>query len=181
MIRDDTQQPIEPALLTLLGLFDGPLADVRFPDVDRASLTEHAEQVRACASAVEAAEAALTEARLRLRAAREGLAQHGERALAYARVYAAGPNASAAAVPTAPEPSREGEAPASLLEVLSRITLPRAPAGAETLRKPRGAPEPVAPSGPEPKRRGPRARKRDDEARLFAEAEVAGAEAPAAE
>lgn len=175
MIRDDTQQPIDPPLLALLALFEGPLAEVRFPDVDRSSLAALAQQVRERASLVEAAEAALVEARVSLRAAREALAQHGERALAYARVYSAGSGRGAAASST------DGHAPdvASLGEALARITLSRAAPGAEASRKARSTQEQAPSARAETKRRGPRARKSDHEARLFLEAEVAGA--PAAE
>lgn len=80
--------PVTAPLLELLSLFDGPLKNVRFPDVDHASLVELAGGVRACTEDVERAEAALLVAKTALDERRESLLRMCQRALAYARVYA---------------------------------------------------------------------------------------------
>jgi hypothetical protein len=75
--------------LQLLELFHGPLRDVRFPDAD-------GERLGAAVAAVAVAKEALTRAEAEVEAARDALAEkqrvvahETERALAYARVYAA--------------------------------------------------------------------------------------------
>lgn len=80
--------PVAAPLLELLAVFEGPLKDVRFPDVDRAVLVELADGVRASAEDVERAGAALLAAKAALDDRREALLRMSQRALAYARVYA---------------------------------------------------------------------------------------------
>lgn len=82
--------PIDPALVDLLALFEGPLQAVRFPDVDHSTLTELAEAVRRGAEDVEQARAMLEAAEIALEERRQALLSRGQRALAYARVYADG-------------------------------------------------------------------------------------------
>lgn len=83
------QSPIPPALKDLLALFEeGPLAQVQFPDVDAAALREHAAAVDAAAQEVEVAAAAWAAAKRAVDERLEVLLQKGQRALAYARVYA---------------------------------------------------------------------------------------------
>jgi hypothetical protein len=77
------RDPIPAFVHGVLGLFGGPLADVRFPDIDRASLEALAQ---GCCDA----QAALESARARTRAAQEALGDRAQRALAYARVFALG-------------------------------------------------------------------------------------------
>lgn len=80
---------IAAPLLDVLSLFDGPLQKVTFPDVDRAKLHELAVEVRRAADEVEKARALLTAAEATLDERRRALATRSQRALAYARVYAA--------------------------------------------------------------------------------------------
>ncbi|MFO0713145.1 MAG: hypothetical protein U0353_25035 [Sandaracinus sp.] len=84
------RDPISPFVHDVLELFEGPLGEVRFPDADRASLTQLADAANEAQCEVEALEAALEAARARARAAQETLGDHASRALAYARVFAMG-------------------------------------------------------------------------------------------
>jgi hypothetical protein len=104
----------------VLELFQGPLSDVRFADVDAAVLANSAAEVESAASAVAQQEARLTELRQTLAERQDALLLLAQRAVAYARVYA--------------------EHDEALTEQLSRITLPRAgkPRKASTA-KPTGA------------------------------------------
>jgi hypothetical protein len=88
MTMDPDSNPIPTAVKELLALFDGPLADVRFPDVDGATLREQVASVDAAVKDVEAAAAAWAEAKRTVDARLETLLQKAQRTLAYARVYA---------------------------------------------------------------------------------------------
>lgn len=73
----------------LLELFQGPLRDVRFPDADGERLGAAVNAASAAAEAVAAAEAALETARASAVEKERVVAHETDRALAYARVYAA--------------------------------------------------------------------------------------------
>lgn len=88
MSSDPDQNPIPTAVKELLALFDGPLADVRFPEVDGTALREQAASVEAGVRDVEAAAAAWAEAKRTVDARLEILLQKAQRALSYARIYA---------------------------------------------------------------------------------------------
>lgn len=107
----DTSAIPEP-LLALLGLFESDFARVKFPDLDAAVLAEAARGVLSAAERVGAAETALEAARTELHEQQELLLHKGQRALAYARVFA--------------EDSPE------LLEKLQLIALPRSQKRART-------------------------------------------------
>jgi hypothetical protein len=80
-----------PALCAdVLALFAGPLAEVRFPDLDRASLETEATALLRAQHEVEALERSLDLARGRTRDAVAQLTAASQRALAYARVFAMG-------------------------------------------------------------------------------------------
>jgi hypothetical protein len=81
-------EPISPALRALLEVFSGELSGVKFPEVDEEVLEEAAARVREKAEAVARAQAALEAARQALAESQEVLLQKGQRALAYARVFA---------------------------------------------------------------------------------------------
>jgi hypothetical protein len=98
---------------SVLELFQGPLASVRFADIDAAGLVKLAAEVEAAATEVHEHEGKLTELKQALAQRQEALLVLAQQALAYARVYAEGDDA--------------------LLEAVNRITLPRA-------AKPRRAP-----------------------------------------
>jgi len=80
-----------PSTLTsqLLDLFQGPLRDVRFPDADGERLGAAVDAAVAAGEAVVRAEAALEAARAVLVEKERVVAHESDRALAYARVYAA--------------------------------------------------------------------------------------------
>jgi hypothetical protein len=105
MFDPSGNDPISPALQDLLKLFGQELATVKFPDMDRGVLEEAAAGVKEKAEAVAKAQAALDAARQSLHESQEALLQKGQRALAYARIYA--------------------EDDAELSEKLDAISLPR--------------------------------------------------------
>lgn len=80
--------PVPGSVQSLLELFQHELASVKFPDVDADVLSRAAESVRTAAVALEQAEAVVEAAREQLNAAQEALLHKGQRALAYARVFA---------------------------------------------------------------------------------------------
>jgi hypothetical protein len=105
MFDPSGNDPISPALQDLLKLFGQELATVKFPDMDRGVLEEAAAGVKEKAEAVARAQAALDAARQSLHESQEALLQKGQRALAYARIFA--------------------EDDAELSEKLDAISLPR--------------------------------------------------------
>ncbi len=74
----------------VLALFAGPLAGVRFPDVDAETLDGLAHEVAARAAAVEEAREALQRARTRLEESQREILAATDKGLAYARVFAGG-------------------------------------------------------------------------------------------
>jgi hypothetical protein len=88
MFDPSGSDPISPALQDLLKLFTQELATVKFPELDRGVLEEAAERVKEKAEAVAQAQAALEAARQALYESQEALLHKGQRALAYARIFA---------------------------------------------------------------------------------------------
>ena len=82
-------QPVQ-AVVTL---FEGPLAGVRFGDIDAAGLSKLAAEVTRAASELEQREAALTALRQELAQRQDALLALAQQALAYARIYAEGDEA----------------------------------------------------------------------------------------
>lgn len=82
--------PISPPIQAVLDLFDGPLGQVRFADIDSATLRRLAGEVEAAAAELEAQQAALDALRKATLEKQEHLLLQAQRALAYARVYAEG-------------------------------------------------------------------------------------------
>ena len=140
--------PISPAMRALLEVFSTDLSEVKFPDVDAEVLEEAAARVKAQADAVAQAQAALEAARQALGESQEALLQKGQRALAYARVFA--------------------EEDAALSTKLESISLPKA--GRKVARVDGGvaAEAPAQNDESAPKRRG-RPPKSRPSAPLFAE------------
>ncbi len=101
-----TDDPIPAHVREVLALFADELREVRFGELDAASLEALAERTREAALEVERAREALDAAHAALAAAREALSSHAAQALAYAKVFAAGDAALAArlAVLERPEP-----------------------------------------------------------------------------
>jgi hypothetical protein len=104
---------LPPPVQSVLELFQGPLASVRFADIDAAGLAQLAAEVEAASTDVREHENKLGELRQILAQRQEALLALAQQALAYARVYA--------------------ENDEALLEAVNRISLPRA-------AKPRKAP-----------------------------------------
>lgn len=86
----DVSASLPAGLEELLEIFAAELPEVRFADLDRAALEEDVARVRALAEGVARAEAAAAAARADLNAARDRLTSKGQRAIAYARIYAEG-------------------------------------------------------------------------------------------
>lgn len=73
----------------VLALFENELRDLRFGDLDASALTDRAERALAASAEVDEARAALDEARARQDEANAELSHQAEKALAYARIFAA--------------------------------------------------------------------------------------------
>lgn len=77
-----------PSLRELLTVFARELSTVSFPDVDHQALARQVAVVAERAAEVRRIEATLADARARMADAHEQLVARGQRALAYARIYA---------------------------------------------------------------------------------------------
>ena len=86
--HDDTPDLIAPALLELLAVFEGPLAEVRFPGIDRTVLRGQIDQVRTLSQQLEALRGQLDAAQTALADAQLRLVRTAEQGLGYARVFA---------------------------------------------------------------------------------------------
>jgi hypothetical protein len=118
---------ISQPLQAVVALFEGPLAGVRFADIDASGLSKLANEVASAAVEVEQHEAKLSELRQSLAQRQEALLGLAQQALAYARVYA--------------------ENDEELLAKLNDISLPRAAKPRKaTPAKARGASEPGEPA-----------------------------------
>lgn len=80
--------PISPPIRELLDIFTTSLADVKFGELDAASLEAKAAEVRAAAAHLAAVQTSLEAARTAFETQQETLQQMAQRAMAYARVYA---------------------------------------------------------------------------------------------
>ncbi len=116
------ESPIPESLRALLGLFETEFKDVKFPDVDVEVLADAGRKVLSAAERVAQAEAALEAAELALQEQQDALLAKGQRALAYARVFAEeSPELSeklqAISLPRAQRRAKAGEPPAASAEV----------------------------------------------------------------
>ena len=112
------------AVQAVLELFKGPLADVRFADVDAQGLESVAADVERAAVAVQEQEARLAALRLALVERQDALLSLAQRALSYARVYAEGDEAlttrlNAISLPRVPKPRKNARAPQAPTELPS--------------------------------------------------------------
>ncbi|AKV02875.1 hypothetical protein AKJ09_09538 [Labilithrix luteola] len=82
-------EPTPAFAFQLLEIFEGPLRDIRFPDASGEILASSIAEVQATHAALLTAEAALEAAKARLIEVQQVLTARSERALAYARIYAA--------------------------------------------------------------------------------------------
>ncbi len=134
-----TPDPVPADVRAVIELFSTQLAKVAFPDVDAASLRREADELRAEATNVARARAALDAAEA-ARARREvALAATAARAMAYARIYCDAhperqPLASAIAnlttapaIAPAPIGKRRGRPPRRSAELFDAATLPSGP------------------------------------------------------
>src|ERR1041384_8285717 len=83
-----TTSSLPPAIPSVLELFKGPLASLRFAEIDAAGLASLAAEVESADAEVSAQEAKLAELRQELAVRQDALLALAQRALAYARVYA---------------------------------------------------------------------------------------------
>jgi hypothetical protein len=79
---------ISQPLQAVVALFEGPLAGLRFADIDATGLSKLSGEVANAAAEVEQQEAKLSELRQNLAQRQEALLGLAQQALAYARVYA---------------------------------------------------------------------------------------------
>jgi len=86
---DSSSEALSPAIRELLSVFEGELADVHFPGVDRKVLVELAAQVEGEGRRVEELRQQIEEAQSLLTDAQQKLVRAAELGLAYARIYAA--------------------------------------------------------------------------------------------
>jgi hypothetical protein len=84
------RDPLPVFVREVIALYADAFAEVRFPDLDRGTLSNAADVLRESQVAVEALEAELEATREALRAQTQQLQAQAERALAYARVFADG-------------------------------------------------------------------------------------------
>lgn len=97
-----------PVTERVLELFRGPLKSVRFPDLDASTLDVVVSAVDDARIAVASAEASLEAARRALEEKEDALVRESERALAYAKIYAAERPELRDAIDAAAEPVRRG-------------------------------------------------------------------------
>jgi hypothetical protein len=87
MIREPMTS-LSPPLQAVVALFRGPLAGVRFADIDANGLSSLAAEVETATAEIEAQEAKLAELRQAMTQKHDALATLAQQALAYARIYA---------------------------------------------------------------------------------------------
>ena len=81
---------LSPAVQAVVALFRGPLAGVRFAEVDAAGLTSLASEVEAAALEIEQQEAKLTQLKQAFAQRQDALLGLAQQGLAYARIFAEG-------------------------------------------------------------------------------------------
>jgi len=84
------ESPIPDAVRAVLALFEGPLAEVRFPQVDGESLAEQVAVVEQRRAELQRALETVQAARTALEREQQALLDQARRAHAYASVFAAG-------------------------------------------------------------------------------------------
>jgi len=86
----DRSDPVSSSVRQLISLFENSLSDVRFPDVDLASLHARSLALHERARELTEAEDRVATARHAVDDARRELRKHADQALAYLQVYAEG-------------------------------------------------------------------------------------------
>jgi hypothetical protein len=117
---------LSPSVQAVVQLFEGPLAGVRFADIEGSSLGRLATEVEEAARQVQAHEAQLGELRQLLAQRQEALLTLAQRALSYARVYAEGDDSLSAelariALPRPTKPRKKDAAPESSASASSQL------------------------------------------------------------
>ena len=84
----DSSSPIPAPLYELMSIFSEQLPNIRFGDIDKGVLDEAMGRVEMAAQKAAEAESVLEMARAELAATQQALLTTGQRALAYARIYA---------------------------------------------------------------------------------------------
>lgn len=141
----DETPVISPALLDLLAVFEGPLAEVKFPGVDSATLRTLVDQVRSSSEKLEALRSQFEGLQSALTEAQTKLVRAAEQGLGYARVYAAGdPELSerlaGITLTTGEEPRRRRKLEVAAAQEGEAIRMPP-----KRGRKPKSATEPTDP------------------------------------
>jgi multidrug efflux pump subunit AcrA (membrane-fusion protein) len=85
-----TQTSLSPSIRAILDLFEGPLAEVRFPGVERESLARAEAEVESRRAELQRALEAVASARESLESAQAALLEQARRAHGYATVFADG-------------------------------------------------------------------------------------------
>jgi hypothetical protein len=85
-----TQASLSPSIRAILDLFEGPLAEVRFPGVERESLARAEAEVESRRAELQRALEAVASARESLESAQAALLEQARRAHGYATVFADG-------------------------------------------------------------------------------------------
>ncbi len=129
----DTLSPVPDGIQALLALFQHELGEIRFPALDAAVLAVAASKVREARLEVARCAAVLEAARAALRDAQGDLLTKGQRALAYARIYAEDhpqlrERLGSIELPSVPAPEQTSEAKASSPPARRRGRPPRSPA-----------------------------------------------------
>ena len=151
------------AVLAVLELFKGPLAELRFADVDAKTLENLAAEVELAALAVQEQEAELAALRLSLGERQDALLSLAQRALAYARVYAENDETlsarlNAISLPRAVKPrkSERARTPQAQSEPTGAASQEAAVENAGESLSVENEPEIAAPKAPVPSRKGRR-------------------------
>lgn len=87
-VKESSPDPVPGGVIELLKLYQGPLAEVSFPDVDRDILEEACETLREADEEVRRLFAELEKAQTAVAERRSEMAKVAERGLAYAKVFA---------------------------------------------------------------------------------------------
>jgi hypothetical protein len=87
-VQQDARDPVPSLAREILELYRGPLAEVRFPDLDRAVLETSTDALVAAQRELEDAERALADAQAKLAERSAALLARAQRGLAYAQVFA---------------------------------------------------------------------------------------------
>jgi hypothetical protein len=149
------------AVQAVLELFKGPLADVRFADVDASGLASVAVEVERAAASVQEQEAHLAALRLSLAERQDALLSLAHRALAYARVYAESDEAlsarlNAISLPRAAKPRKNARPPQAQAEVAADTSAGAAVENAAEVVSRESETEAVTPPAPVQRGRGKR-------------------------